>query len=148
MTTNMITAARLLAHKTVNGRYQSLLALDGFPVLGHQMVSLQKPPALVESCADACLTVALDRHLHHRQRQLGLCPVLGPQELGERDGVSGHEDRGIARAPGLTVIRSVYADSSPDPQDDPKVETIVELLYRIWVGDTPAFQTVFFADYI
>jgi glycine/D-amino acid oxidase-like deaminating enzyme len=39
MTTNMITAARLLAHKTVNGRYQSLLALDGFPVLGHQMVS-------------------------------------------------------------------------------------------------------------
>ena len=39
MTTNMITAARLLAHKTVNGRYQSLLALDEFPVLGHQMVS-------------------------------------------------------------------------------------------------------------
>ena len=38
MTTNMITAARLLAHKTVNGRYQSLLALDKFPVLGHQMV--------------------------------------------------------------------------------------------------------------
>lgn len=41
MTTNMITAARLLAHKTVNGRYQSLLALDKFPVLGHQMVSWQ-----------------------------------------------------------------------------------------------------------
>lgn len=34
----------------------------------------------------------------------------------------------------LTGIRSVYADSSPDPQDDPKVETIVELLFRIWVG--------------
>lgn len=39
MTTNMITAARLLAHKTVNGRYQSHLALDDFPVVGHQMVS-------------------------------------------------------------------------------------------------------------
>lgn len=39
MTTNMITAARLLAHKTVNGRYQSLLQLDRFPVLGHQMVN-------------------------------------------------------------------------------------------------------------
>lgn len=39
MTTNMITAARLLAHKTINGRYRSLLALDKFPVLGHQMVS-------------------------------------------------------------------------------------------------------------
>lgn len=38
MTTNMITAARLLGHKTINGRYQSLLALDEFPVLGHQMV--------------------------------------------------------------------------------------------------------------
>ena len=38
MTTNMITAARLLGHKTVNGRYQSLLAIDDFPVLGHQMV--------------------------------------------------------------------------------------------------------------
>jgi len=41
MTTNMITAARLLAHKTVNGRYQTLLSLDDFPVLGHQMVRLQ-----------------------------------------------------------------------------------------------------------
>lgn len=39
MTTNMITAARLLGHKSVNGRYQSLLQLDEFPVVGHQMVS-------------------------------------------------------------------------------------------------------------
>ncbi|KAK0652030.1 alkaline-phosphatase-like protein [Cercophora newfieldiana] len=37
MTIAIITAARLLAHKTVNGRYQSLMALDKFPVLGHQM---------------------------------------------------------------------------------------------------------------
>jgi hypothetical protein len=42
MTTNMITAARLLAHQTVNGRYQSLLAIDKFPILGHQMVRLQQ----------------------------------------------------------------------------------------------------------
>jgi hypothetical protein len=41
MTTNMITAARLLAHKTINGKYQTTLAMDKFPVLGHQMVSLQ-----------------------------------------------------------------------------------------------------------
>ena len=27
----------------------------------------------------------------------------------------------------------VYADSSPDLFDDPKVETVVELLKRIWV---------------
>jgi alkaline phosphatase len=28
MTTNMITAARLIAHKTINGKYMSTLALD------------------------------------------------------------------------------------------------------------------------
>ncbi len=32
------------------------------------------------------------------------------------------------------VSLSVYADSSPDPLDDPKFETIVELLRRIWVS--------------
>jgi hypothetical protein len=37
MTTNMITAARLLGHATVNGKYKSTLQLDKFPVLGHQM---------------------------------------------------------------------------------------------------------------
>lgn len=37
MTTNMITAARLLGHKSINGRYQSTMQLDKFPVLGHQM---------------------------------------------------------------------------------------------------------------
>jgi alkaline phosphatase len=37
MTTNMITAARLLGHKSINGKYQSTLQLDKFPVLGHQM---------------------------------------------------------------------------------------------------------------
>ena len=33
MTTNMITAARLIAHKTVNGRYQSTMAMDKFPTV-------------------------------------------------------------------------------------------------------------------
>ena len=41
MTTNMITAARLLAHKSINGKYQSTLQLDKFPTLGHQMVSVE-----------------------------------------------------------------------------------------------------------
>jgi hypothetical protein len=47
MTTNMITAARLLAHKTINGRYQSLLQLDKFPVIGHQMVRLRPTGSLI-----------------------------------------------------------------------------------------------------
>ncbi|KAI4251403.1 MAG: hypothetical protein LQ352_004874, partial [Teloschistes flavicans] len=39
MTTNMLSAARLIAHQTVNGRYQSKLQMDQFPVLGHSMTS-------------------------------------------------------------------------------------------------------------
>jgi alkaline phosphatase len=37
MTTNMITAARLIAHKSINGKYQTKMQMDQFPVLGHQM---------------------------------------------------------------------------------------------------------------
>ncbi|KIW18028.1 hypothetical protein PV08_02315 [Exophiala spinifera] len=37
MTTNMITAARLIAHQQINGKYQTKMAMDSFPVLGHQM---------------------------------------------------------------------------------------------------------------
>jgi hypothetical protein len=40
MTTNMITAARLIGHKAINGRYVTKMAIDKFPVLGHQMVGL------------------------------------------------------------------------------------------------------------
>jgi hypothetical protein len=32
-----ITAARLLGHKSINGKYQSMMKMDEFPVLGHQM---------------------------------------------------------------------------------------------------------------
>ncbi|KAJ5868373.1 hypothetical protein N7534_002926 [Penicillium rubens] len=37
MTTNMITAARLIAHRSINGKYLTTMAMDKFPVLGHQM---------------------------------------------------------------------------------------------------------------
>ncbi|KAL0577138.1 hypothetical protein V5O48_004852 [Marasmius crinis-equi] len=37
MTQSMITAARLLAHKSINGVYQSLMQLDQMEALGHQM---------------------------------------------------------------------------------------------------------------
>lgn len=43
MTTNMITAARLIGHKSINGKYQTKMQMDKFPVLGHQMVS---PPSM------------------------------------------------------------------------------------------------------
>ncbi|KAF4216393.1 hypothetical protein CNMCM8980_005302 [Aspergillus fumigatiaffinis] len=37
MTTNMITAARLIAHRSINGKYMTKMQLDKFSVLGHQM---------------------------------------------------------------------------------------------------------------
>ncbi|KAK7687957.1 hypothetical protein QCA50_009176 [Cerrena zonata] len=37
MTQNMITAARLIGHKSINGRYQTLMQMDQMEVLGHQM---------------------------------------------------------------------------------------------------------------
>lgn len=40
----------------------------------------------------------------------------------------------------------VYGDSSPDPFDDPKVETIVELLTRIWGSAIGVVSTAFMAD--
>lgn len=36
----------------------------------------------------------------------------------------------------LTSLRSVYADSSEDPFDDPKVETIVEIFKRLTVRNS------------
>ncbi|KAJ2969087.1 hypothetical protein NUW58_g10072 [Xylaria curta] len=40
----------------------------------------------------------------------------------------------------------VYADSSPDPFDDPKVETIVEILRRVWDSAWGAVSTAQIAD--
>ncbi|KAK0728152.1 alkaline phosphatase [Lasiosphaeria miniovina] len=107
MTTNMITAARLLAHKTVNGKYQTLLALDKFPVLGHQM------------------THSIDSFITDSANSASAL-------------YSGHKS--------TVNAMGVYADSSPDLFDDPKVETIVELLTRIWGSAWGAVSTAFIAD--
>ncbi|KXX75706.1 Alkaline phosphatase H [Madurella mycetomatis] len=107
MTTNMITAARLLAHKTVNGRYQTLLAMDDFPVLGHQM------------------THSIDTFITDSANSASAL-------------YTGHKS--------TVNAMGVYADSSPDPMDDPKVETIVELLHRIWGSAWGAVSTAFIAD--
>jgi hypothetical protein len=48
MTTNMITAARLIAHKSINNKYQSTMQMDKFPVLGHQMVCIPRPEIISE----------------------------------------------------------------------------------------------------
>ncbi|KAK3378498.1 alkaline phosphatase [Podospora didyma] len=107
MTTNMITAARLLAHKTINGKYQTLLALDKFPVLGHQM------------------THSIDSFITDSANSASAL-------------YSGHKS--------TVNAMGVYADSSPDLFDDPKVETVVELLVRIWGSAWGAVSTAFLAD--
>ncbi|RYP36302.1 hypothetical protein DL767_003455 [Monosporascus sp. MG133] len=107
MTTNMITAARLLAHKSINGKYQSLLQMDQFPVLGHQM------------------THSIDSFITDSANSASAL-------------YTGHKSSVNAMG--------VYADSSPDHFDDPKVETIVELLVRVWDSAWGAVSTAAIAD--
>lgn len=107
MTTNMITAARLLGHKSINGKYQSTMQLDKFPVVGHQM------------------THSIDSFITDSANSASAL-------------YSGHKS--------TVNAMGVYADSSPDLYDDPKVETIVELLKRIWGSAWGAVSTAFLAD--
>ncbi|KAI0396753.1 alkaline phosphatase H [Xylariaceae sp. FL0594] len=107
MTTNMITAARLLGHRSINGKYQSLLQLDQFPVLGHQM------------------THSLDSYITDSANSASAL-------------YSGHKS--------TVNAMGVYADSSPDLFDDPKVETIVEILRRVWDSAWGAVSTAAIAD--
>ncbi|KAI3317782.1 alkaline phosphatase H [Xylariaceae sp. AK1471] len=107
MTTNMITAARLLGHKSINGKYQSLLQLDKFPVLGHQM------------------THSLDSYITDSANSASAL-------------YSGHKS--------TVNAMGVYADSSPDLFDDPKVETIVEILRRVWDSPWGAVSTAAISD--
>ncbi|USW50029.1 Putative alkaline phosphatase, alkaline-phosphatase-like, core domain superfamily [Septoria linicola] len=107
MTTNMVTAARLIGHKTVNGRYQSTLALDKFPTIGHQMT--HSIDTFITDSANSATAL-----------------------------YTGHKS--VVNALG------VYGDTSPDPFDDPKVETIAEIFHRLAGGHVGIVSTAFIAD--
>lgn len=107
MTTNMITAARLIGHKSINGKYQSTLAMDKFPILGHQM------------------THSLDSFITDSANSASAL-------------YTGHKS--------TVNALGVYADSSSDLFDDPKVETIIELFMRVWGGVWGAVSTALLAD--
>ncbi|CAK3853499.1 alkaline phosphatase precursor [Lecanosticta acicola] len=107
MTTNMITAARLIAHKSVNGKYQSTMAMDKFPVVGHQM------------------THSIDSFITDSANSASAL-------------YTGHKSSVNAMG--------VYADSSPDPFDDPKVETIAEIFHRMYNGHLGIVSTAYLAD--
>ena len=107
MTTNMITAARLIAHKSVNGRYQSTMAMDKFPILGHQMT--HSIDSFITDSANSA--TALN---------------------------TGHKS--------TVNALNVYRDSSEDPFDDPKIETLAEMFYRIYGGHIGIVSTAYIAD--
>ncbi|KAI8937675.1 hypothetical protein NX059_005377 [Plenodomus lindquistii] len=107
MTTNMITAARLIAHKSINGKYQTTMAMDKFPVLGHQM------------------THSIDSFITDSANSAGALH-------------SGHKSS--------VNCLNVYADSSKDEFDDPKVETIAEMFQRLTGGHVGIVSTAYIAD--
>ncbi|KAJ4373822.1 hypothetical protein N0V83_002561 [Neocucurbitaria cava] len=107
MTTNMITAARLIGHKSINGKYQSLMAMDKFPVLGHQMT--HSIDSFITDSANSA--AALN---------------------------TGHKS--------TVNCLNVYADSSKDAFDDPKVETIAEMFHRLTGGHIGIVSTAYIAD--
>ncbi|KAI1092543.1 alkaline phosphatase-like protein [Rostrohypoxylon terebratum] len=107
MTTNMITAARLLGHKSINGKYQSLLQMDQFPVLGHQM------------------THSIDSFITDSANSASAL-------------YTGHKS--------TVNAMGVYVDSSADFFDDPKVETLVEILKRTWDSAWGAVSTAAISD--
>ncbi|KAI1214701.1 alkaline phosphatase-like protein [Annulohypoxylon truncatum] len=107
MTTNMITAARLLGHKSINGKYQSLLQMDQFPVLGHQM------------------THSIDSFITDSANSASAL-------------YTGHKS--------TVNAMGVYVDSSADSFDDPKVETLVEILKRTWDSAWGAVSTAAISD--
>ncbi|KAF2265425.1 alkaline phosphatase-like protein [Lojkania enalia] len=107
MTTNMITAARLIAHKTVNGKYMTKMQMDKFPILGHQM------------------THSIDTFITDSANSASAL-------------YTGHKS--------TVNCLGVYADSSKDPFDDPKVETIAELFHRLTGGHVGIVSTAYIAD--
>ena len=91
----MITASRLIGHKSINGKYQSKMQLDKFPVLGHQMT--HSLDSFITDSANSATAL-----------------------------YSGHKS--------TVNALGCYVDSSPDPFDDPKVESIAELFRRLQKG--------------
>ncbi|PFH53031.1 hypothetical protein AMATHDRAFT_172594 [Amanita thiersii Skay4041] len=107
MTQAMITAARMIAHKSINGRYQTLMQMDQMEVLGHQM------------------THSLDTFITDSANSATALYT------GKKSSVS---------------ALGVWADSSEDASDDPKVETIAELFHRVRGGPVGMVSTAFIAD--
>ncbi|KAH8103937.1 alkaline-phosphatase-like protein [Cristinia sonorae] len=107
MTQPMITAARLIAHKSINGVYQSLMQLDQMDNLGHQMT--HSIDSFITDSANSATALY----------------------TGKKSSVN---------------ALNVWADSSKNSHDDPKVETIAELFRRRIGGALGIVSTAVIAD--
>lgn len=107
MTQAMITAARMIAHKTINGRYQSLMQMDQMEAVGHQMT--HSIDSIITDSANSATAL-----------------------------YTGHKS--------TVNALNVYVDSSPDPWDDPKIETVAEMFRRRIGGPIGMVSTAYIAD--
>ncbi|KAF9048662.1 alkaline phosphatase [Panaeolus papilionaceus] len=107
MTQPMITAARLIAHKSINGHYQSLMQMDQMDNLGHQMT--HSIDSFITDSANSATALY----------------------TGKKSSVN---------------ALNVYADSSKNSFDDPKIETIAELFRRKIGGALGIVSTAVIAD--
>ncbi|CAA7266859.1 unnamed protein product [Cyclocybe aegerita] len=107
MTQPMITAARLIAHKSINGKYQSLMQMDQMEALGHQMT--HSIDSFITDSANSATALY----------------------TGKKSSVN---------------TLNVWADSSANSLDDPKVETIAELFRRRIGGALGIVSTAYIAD--
>lgn len=119
----MLQAARLIAHKQINGKYQTKMQLDQFPVLGHQMTH-----SIDSMSFNSKFNQALTSDTAFITDSANSASALN----------TGHKSSSGALG--------VYGDSSPSPFDDPKVETISELFQRIWGGHVGIVTTAYLAD--
>ena len=107
MASSMVSAARLLAHKTVNGKYQTKLKMDEAPGFGLQM------------------THSLDSFITD----------------------SANSATALYTGKKMTVNGlNAYTDSSGDPFNNAKVETIFEMFRRITGGQVGIVSKAYIAD--
>lgn len=116
-----ITAARLIAHRMVNGKYQSRMMMDKFPVLGHQV--------------RWCLKTWHQVGLKYLQMTHSLDSFITDSANSATALYTGHK----------TTVNAlnVYADSSKSPFDDPKFESIAEIFHRVIGGAVGIVSTAF-----
>lgn len=99
------------------------MALDKFPILGHQMVRPSSAPRCTRS---------------NRYKTHSIDSFITDSANSATALYTGHKS--------TVNALGVYADSSPNKFDDPKVETIAEIFHRVMGGHVGIVSTAYLAD--